>query len=197
MCIAAKITEEHTIAHEESKTDSFTIGEYAFVTQNTFLTAVRIERTPTRKRSRSCDTAAQAKLHAVRKGHTTIMLHSVSCRRPPELLFDLFARLGFTHEEMDYVYFPMREKGRRLTGTGYMFINFCTPELASDFLQALNADGLRPRTKTECSKAIFCSYADIQGCEACVQQFLQSKGKGLRNPAWLRDGDSWTPLFRN
>jgi len=173
------------------------IGEYAFVTNNTFLNPVlREQPSRARVRSKSCDTALALQRESVKKGWTTVMLHSVSCRRPPEQLFDVFFRLGFTHNHMDYVYFPMREKGRRLTGTGYMFINFVTPELAVDFVQALNADGLRARSSSESSKAIFCSFADTQGFSLCVEQFLMSKGKGLRNPAWLRHGEEWAPLFR-
>jgi len=132
---------------------------------------------------------SQSQLSQVGTGYTTVMLHKVHSRRSPKFLFDKFAELGFTQDCIDYAYQPMREKGGRLTGTGYMFLNWNTAELAAEFCEAVRVHKVLNCDSPSCSQAVFCTIADKQGIEASIA----NTGSGLRS-AWVRRGVVWARI---
>lgn len=95
---------------------------------------------------------------------------------------------------MDYVYIPMREKHGYHNGTGYMFVNLNTAELAASFCEVVNGCNL---TCTTSPKAPLCSPALVQGVDANIDQFMRGTGLGLCNPVWVRRGAEWSPLYRD
>jgi hypothetical protein len=118
--------------------------------------------------SKPMDEAALLELKMGLRQHTTMMLRNIPNKYTPAMLREFIDK---THKhQYDFFYLRMDFKNR--CNVGYAFINFISPRALASFAELVQ-DRKWERFNSE--KIIATCFADIQGLDALIQKFRNSR----------------------
>jgi RNA recognition motif-containing protein len=111
--------------------------------------------------------------------YTTIMIRNIPGKYTVHCLIE---EIRLTGNECNFVHLPLSKKMD--INLGYAFVNFLTPEMARDFLQAFQDYQFLKHPNSTKRAAV--DYASMQGFEANVTFYAGRRIAGTKRAPWVR-----------